>query len=176
MCSDFPKTVNALRAIVWNFGLWPVWLGDVGVNLTQSTGLSGLPLTVDHYSPERQWEQRFYPSETVLAPDWGLAFSGEVWRTNTCQWTLKFEFCWRNKWSGDISKTGKFRHWKVDNTKLYKFWAPRQSNINSTQTWGRPCIRVQDGKPSQLLGYYCIMTAIFSHLRYSHRENWNYFK
>ena len=75
-----------------------------------------------------------------------------------------------------ISKTGKFRHWKVDNTKFYNFWAPSQSNINSTQTWGRPCIRVQDGKPSQLLGYYCIMTAIFSHLIYSHRENWNYYK
>ena len=75
-----------------------------------------------------------------------------------------------------ISKTGKFRHWKVDNTLFYKFWAPRQSNINSTQTWGRHCIRIQDGKPSQSLGHYCMMTPIFSHLRYSHGKNWIYYK
>ena len=36
-----------------------------------------------------------------------------------------------------------------DNTKSHEIWAALQSSVNSTQTWERYGIRVQDGKLSQ---------------------------
>jgi hypothetical protein len=36
-----------------------------------------------------------------------------------------------------------------DNTKSHEIWATLQSSVNSTQTWERYGIRVQDGKLSQ---------------------------